>query len=176
MSITELLAALEAGEHELYAVATEVNVKQTETAIGRPLPPSYRAFVTHFSNGAYLYGIQEVSAVGEGNSQIAAIQSIVLPGRPEPNESVPFREGGEILVANLIPFSLDHNGNAWCFLTDSMDQDGEYPVAYLDAAGNKLYGKLASFVDWLRILIERQDEVIRTLYDDDVLYDELELG
>ena len=94
MMITELLTALDAGDHELYPAANDADVKQTETAIGRPLPPSYRAFLTQFSNGAYLYSIQEVSAVGEGNPQIAAIQNIVLAGRPEPNVAVPFRAGG----------------------------------------------------------------------------------
>jgi len=49
-------------------------------------------------------------------------------------------------------------------------------VAYFDTTGRKLYGKQASFPAWLRILVETQSEVIRTLYDDDVLYDELELG
>ena len=38
------------------------------------------------------------------------------------------------------------------------------------------YGKQQSFADWLGILFDTQEEVIRTLYDDDVLYDELELG
>jgi hypothetical protein len=32
------------------------------------------------------------------------------------------------------------------------------------------------FMDWLAILIREQDEVIRTLYDDDVLLFELGLG
>jgi hypothetical protein len=77
---------------------------------------------------------------------------------------------------NLVPFSLDNNRNAWCFLTESADANGEYPVAYLHTTGRKLYGKLACFVDWLGIVIETQNEVIRTLYDADVLYDELELG
>ena len=33
-----------------------------------------------------------------------------------------------------------------------------------------------SFADWLGILVETENEVIRTIYDDDVLYDELNLG
>jgi SMI1-KNR4 cell-wall len=176
MTITELLAAAEPGEHERYTRALEADVKATEGAIGRPLPPSFRAFVTQFSNGAYLYGVQEVSAVGDGNKQIAAIQKIILQGRPEPGERIPIREGGEGLGDELVPFSLDHNGNAWCFLTGSCDPDGEYRVAYFDCAGRKLYGMQSSFADWLRILVETETEVIRTIYDDDVLYDELNLG
>ena len=49
-------------------------------------------------------------------------------------------------------------------------------MAYFDTTGRKLYGKQASFVDWLAILTETQNEVIRTLSDNDVLYDDLELG
>ena len=176
MSIPHLFSKLATGEHELYPAATNAESKDTEQAIGCPLPPSFREFATQFSNGAYLYGVQEVSAVGNGNAQIAAIQNIALPGRPNASDRIPFREGGEVTGDNLVPFSLDHNGNAWCFVTDSTDKDGEYAVAYLDINGRKLYGKQRSFADWLSILIETQNEVIRTLYDDDVLYDELELG
>ena len=114
--------------------------------------------------------------MGEGNAQIAAIQKIILPGWPEAQERIPFREGGETSGHNLIPFSLDHNGNAWCFVTDPTGADGKYPVAYLDIPGKKLYGKQPSFSDWLRLLIEKQDEVISTLYTEDVLYNELQLG
>jgi hypothetical protein len=176
MTITDLLSALEAGEHERYPVATDNDVVSTEASIGRPLPPSFRAFVTQFSNGAYLYGLQEVSAVGEGNAQIASIQRVVLPGDTDAAERIPFRQGSDIGRDNLVPFSLDHNGNAWCFLTDSADADGEYPVAYFDTTGRKLYGKQRSFADWLGILIDTQEEVIRTLYEEDVLYGELGLG
>jgi hypothetical protein len=94
MTITELLTALEASQHERYPLATDQDLKQTEGALGRPLPPSFRQFVTQFSNGAYVYGLQEVSAVGEGNDQIAAIQNVILPGRPTDDQQIPVREGG----------------------------------------------------------------------------------
>jgi len=175
MSITSLFSSLSSDDHELYPPATEADVKNTEQALGRPLPPSFREFVTQFSNGAYLYRVQEVSAVG-ANPQIATIQKINLPDRPAADEIVPFREGGETTGAHLVPFSLDHNGNAWCFVTDSTSADGEYPVAYLDVAGRKLYGKQPSFAAWLGVLAETKDEVIRALYDQDVIEDELELG
>jgi hypothetical protein len=46
------------------------------------------------------------------------------------------------------------------------------------APGGKLYGRLrGGFAEWLSILVHApQDEIIRTLYDDDVIYDELGLG
>lgn len=49
-------------------------------------------------------------------------------------------------------------------------------VSYFETDGRKLYSKIDSFTHWLQILIDEQDEVIRTVYDDDILYDELNLG
>ncbi len=176
----ELLARLQSeGEHETYPLATERDLEQTQAALGRPLPPSFRTFLTRFSNGAYLFQIQEVSAVGAGNAQVNAIQDAlphVISAAPE--TEVALDSGGTVLVASLVPFSLDHNGNCWCFLTSLEEPNGEYPVAYYDDEHEKLYGKLAGFEAWLTRLVdaEPRDEVIRTLYDDDVLLDEMNLG
>ncbi len=124
MNIDELMAKLRSeGRHEMYPPASQADIEMTETALGRKLPDSFKRFVGEFSNGAYLFEVQEVSAVGDGNPA----------------------------------------GN-------------EYAVAYLDTTGRKLYGKLDSFDEWLSILVKEQDEVIRTLYGDDVIYDELDLG
>jgi hypothetical protein len=163
-----------AGEHETYPPASPTDIATTEGALGRPLPSSYTEFVSTFSNGAYLFRLQEISAVGDGNSQIAAIQN--LQRETAADERVPFREGGETLYGNLIPFGLDANGNEWCFVVEPDRPGNEYEVAYFDTAGRKLYGRLGSFAEWLGILIDRKEEVIRTLYDDDVIYDELALG
>jgi hypothetical protein len=160
--LDDLLARLGSeGEHEIYPPAREEDVAETERAIGRALPPSFRAFLTEFSNGAYLFMLQEVSAAGAGDAQIGAIQDALS------------MVGGS---ASLVPFSLDHNGNCWCFLTAEDAPGGEYPVAYYDTHGAKLYGRLDGFRAWLEVLVDRQDEVIRTLYDDDTLYGELGLG
>ena len=59
MDMSELLQKLQDGEHEMYEKATEEDIAMTESAIGLALPPSYRALVSRFSNGAYLYTIQE---------------------------------------------------------------------------------------------------------------------
>jgi hypothetical protein len=175
LSIDELLEQLRAeGRHETYPLASIGEVEKTEAAIGRPLPGSYRQFVTQFSNGAYLFELQEVSAVGEGNTQIMAIQDVVREG--EADELIPFRDGGETRFGNLVPFGLDANGNEWSFVVEPGRPENEYDVAYLDTSGRKLYGKLVSFSEWLSIVVREQDEVIRTLYDEDVLYDELMLG
>ena len=76
----------------------------------------------------------------------------------------------------LVPFSLDHNGNEWCFVAKTFGADNEYPVAYLNNSSPKLFGQLESFAAWLDILIDAGDEVIRALYDDEVIYGELAMG
>ena len=184
MQIDHLLRELAEAEHETHPPATVDDVAKTEAAIGIRLPESFRQFVTEFSNGAYVCMVQEVSAVGDGNAQVGPLQSsfhqLWTTGRaltPEELETdVEVKEGGTIKRAHLVPFSLDHNGNEWCFLTQVLGADNEYPVAYLDNWNPKLYGRLENFAAWLRILMNERDEVIRTLYDEDVIYDELELG
>ena len=173
----DLLARLRReGEHETYPPADAAAVEATEQAIGRRLPPSFRTFVTAFSNGAYLFMLQEVLAVGAGNPQIGAVQDVLSVVSAAPDADVPLDSGGQVTGATLVPFSLDHNGNCWCFLTGEEVPDGEYPVAYFDAEHEKLYGRLPGFSAWLTKLADEQDEVIRTLYDEDVLYDEMGLG
>lgn len=177
MNIDELIAKVRSeGRHETYPPASAADIEKTENALGKKLPDSFKRFVSEFSNGAYLFEIQEVSAVGDGNRQIAAIQDIRGAGDGDANEVIPFREGGEARYGDLVPFGLDSNGNEWCFVADGNPPGNEYAVAYLDTSGRKLYGKQTSFTEWLSILVNEQDEVIRTLYDDDVVYDELGLG
>jgi hypothetical protein len=176
-NVTELIQLLrEQGDHETYEVAVEADVEATESAVGCSLPTSFSEFVMTFSNGAYLFGVQEVRAVGGGNAQIVAIQDIDRIVRLDPGAEVPFREGGEARFGQLVPFGLDSNGNEWCFVRDEQRPDAEYSVSYFDTQGRRLYGKLTGFTEWLTILAREQDEVIRTLYADDVIYDELMLG
>jgi hypothetical protein len=174
MAIEDLIARLRAtGEHETHPPADEAAVAQTEAALSMRLPPSFRAFVTQFSNGAYLFSLQEVSAVGAGGPQIDAIQDIARDGYPaEPGSEVPAGDGESVRADSLVAFSLDANGNCWCFLADRPSGDGEYEVAYCDTQGPRLVGRLASFETWLDTLIDGQDEVVRALG----LADELGLG
>jgi len=184
MKIDGILEYLTETKHELYPKASLDDIKRTETMIGFTLPESYCQFVTQFSNGAYLFMMQEVSAVGDGNKQISSIQNqyrqFVKKGDALPFDEregdIKFREGGLIRKKYLVPFSLDHNGNWWCFVTKSLDEENEYPVAYLNKSNSLLYGQLNSFAAWLKILMERREEIIRTLYTDDIIYDVLGLG
>lgn len=177
MNIASSLETLKLADHEKYPVATEADLQLTESAIGVRLPESYRTFVKEFSNGAYLYMIQEVSSVGQGNPQIAPIQGVAPRTPEEVGETlIPYRDGGAVHPQHLIPFSLDGNGNAWCFVTDSESKD-DIPVAYMDYNGGKLYAKLASFEEWLSILITGEpDEVIRKVCDESIITEELCLG
>jgi hypothetical protein len=89
MSVDSLIEQLRAnGDHELFPTASTVDVAKTEEAIGRRLPDSYRRFVSEFSNGAYLFGVQEISAVGDGNDQIVAIQNGVRLGQARAEDMI----------------------------------------------------------------------------------------
>lgn len=174
MPIDELVALLrEDGDHETYAAATSEDIAVTEQALGRPLPASFRGFQTKFSNGAYLFMLQEVSATGAGNRQVSAIQD-VLPHAitVAPDEEIPLEDGTAVRAGALVPYSLDGNGNCWCFLIDESAPDDEYPVAYFVADQKRLVGRLPGFEQWLKKLIDERDEVIRTMYG----WDELGLG
>ncbi len=182
MDLLDLIRELQSGEHELHESASDEDIARTENTLQRRLPTSFKTFVKTFSNGSYVYTIQEVSAVGDGNDQIAPIQSsypIALN-----LESISFREGGTARTEDLVPFSLDANGNAWCFIIDPDNPTKEPAVAYLapmmplpeDPEPPKLYGKLSGFEAWLSLLVERQNEVIREMYPDEVINDELKLG
>jgi hypothetical protein len=84
--------------------------------------------------------------------------------------------------AQLIPFSLDSNGNEWCFIAEPGSP--EYRCAYfagpLESEDRRLYAPLESFVAWLNVLMDAdgKDEIIRLVFPDDdtVLLDELGLG
>lgn len=187
-SMSDLLVELaNTGRHETYPVATEADVAHTEKAIGHELPGSYRKFVREFSNGAYLYRLQEVSGVGTTNEPIRTIQDNDWHKlrRIDGREPIPFWRSDEtVAFEQLVPFSADSNGNTWCFIAgDPDDARGEYRVAYFSSPlavpgdERKLYVKLSGFTEWLQILVEERVEVIRTFTQlDDDLDEELGLG
>jgi SMI1-KNR4 cell-wall len=85
VNIDELIAKLrDEGRHETYAHATQADIEKTETALGKELPDSYKRFVSEFSNGAYLFEIQEVSGVGDGNPQIMAFRTSIGSAKATP--------------------------------------------------------------------------------------------
>lgn len=177
MPIDDLVARLEQrGEHERYPPATSAAVELSQRAVGRTLPPDYVAFVTGFSNGAYLFGIQEVACVGAEavGGQIDPVFRAAAWLAEDAPQQVPLDTGDPVSKDDLVGFSLDSNGNGWCFVI-AAEADAAY-VAYYAADLRQLFGRLDSFELWLARLMEHEDEVIRTLYGDDVLYDVLGLG
>ena len=175
MSILNLIGRLQEGKHETYPVASDDDILMSENALCVVLPGSFKVFAKEFSNGAYLYMVQEVCSVGEGNAQISPVQNI-CHSRKEKDTWIISNKGERFRLKDLIPFSLDANGNKWCFIYDSSVPKNEYSVTYYDTHGIKLFGKLSNFTEWLRIIVENQKEVIRVVLDDLTIYDELGLG
>jgi hypothetical protein len=202
MEIRNLLAELRGGNHELFPPASEDDLALTESSLGRDLPRSYRTFVTEFSNGAYLYGVEQVNSTGKGTSwsveEILAytetlesvkpipIQDLVLMGQSDdgsfnevdPETPISSDSGdADVRWGDLVPFHADHNANSWCFLAGGAPgPDAEYPVAYVDVHGLKLYGVQPHFTAWLARVVEHQTEVIGSLYPRRFLESELGLG
>ena len=180
-AIDDLIERLrdDSAEHDLHPPATEEDIRHTENAIGEPLPPSYQAFVRELTNGAYLYGVQEVAPVGDVEHRVP-IHRFERMGGVDPDEPLAYRDGGAtVRHRETMVFGGDSNGNEWCFVTARPSAEGEYEVAYLDTGSRKLYAPMRSFAHWLEWLTEHpEDEVIRTYYvdDDEILYDEMMLG
>jgi hypothetical protein len=188
VTFDDVLARLRdtAGSHALNPLATEDDLAATEAAIDKKLPRSFQRFVCEFSNGGYLFGVQEVSGVGNVDNPRPIHRNEWHYGEDagfSPDDQIPIRQGGSAAASSLLPFSLDSNGNEWCFIVDGTPEPA---VAYFssplnrDPTKNRLYAHLSGgFTEWLAILIQEPlDEVIRTIYrdDDSVLYDELMLG
>jgi hypothetical protein len=169
----------DAAEHDIYGCAADEDVRRTEEAIGVRLPDSYRRFVREFSNGAYLYRVQEVAPVGDVD-HLVPIHRFQRIGAGDPNELLTYRNGGEtVRHGDTVVFGGDSNGNEWCFVTTRPSTVAEYEISYLDTGSRKLYAPMRSFAQWVEWLIEHpEDEVIRTYYvdDDAILYDEMMLG
>ena len=169
----------DSAQHDLVACSTQADVRRTEEAIGTPLPLSYRRFVLEFSNGAYLYGVQEVAPVGDVAHKVP-IHRFERIGTADPGEQLTYRDGGaRVRHDETIVFAGDSNGNEWCFVTTRPSAADEYEVAYLDTRSRNLYASMPSFAHWLEWLADHsEDEVIRTYYvdDEEILYDEMMLG
>jgi hypothetical protein len=169
-AIDDLIAKLHSSDgHETSPPATPAEVAMTEQAVGRSLPPTFVRFLREFSNGAYLYGVQEVSRVGESGSQIAAIQDIHRGSSA--SDRIDLDAGGSITFGDLLPFALDSNGE-WCFVAGD---SAESSVGYRPYDQARLYCALPAFEQWLRILVDAEDEVIRAVADEATV-DRMNLG
>ena len=170
MIIRDLINILSLGNHELYPTATNDDVIITSKAIGYEFPQSYKTFVTEFSNGAYLYMVQEICCVGDCTKKIQSIQDAYEPHKKSSQLLNVYESQVKYEISNLIPYSLDSNGNAWCFVKHSNK------VCYLELTENRLFGFLNGFEEWLGILVKSKNEVIREIYDEEFLFKVLNLG
>lgn len=146
--------------------ASDEQIASFEEKTGFQLPPSFRKFVKDFGNGAYwLYGTQPIDSLNQPKWAMEFHQNLT--------DSVPIDNGN---LANkdslLCLMTEDSNGGSWCWLTEEKSLEEECPLAYLSSG--TLYYKLPSFLEWLTILVNEKQEVIRFLDYDKA--DKLELG
>jgi hypothetical protein len=138
--------------------ATMEQVSTFEQKTGFSLPPSFRIFVEQFGNGAYwLYKSQPLDSI---NNPVWLRELY-----PELPVTVLIDEGGKAnRDALLCLMTEDSNGGSWCWITDESSSGADCPIAYFSFG--KLYYKLPSFEEWLKILVSTKMEVIRALdYD-----------
>ena len=136
---------------------TESEIQKLEGQNGVKFPLSYKTFLQEFGDGAYwLYGRQPMDS---------ATRPFWLKAlRPQTPDMIPV--DGDNLVPRdslLCLMTEDSNGGSWCWLTSEPDADGEWPLAYYEQFEGKLFYKVATFADWLNILINNRSEVIRVL-------------
>src|SRR5579862_306745 len=134
MTIEELIAGLSEGINETHPTATDEDIATTEQALKRSLPESFKTLVKTFSNGGNIFMLQELNSVGNRNKVVLPLQKIFI-GTAKAETRVPFGdedlEGESVAFGSLVPFSVDSNGNAWCFIMDD-PENPEPPVAYLE--------------------------------------------
>jgi hypothetical protein len=138
--------------------ATPEQVAKFEESTGFSLPTSYRVFVEQFGNGAYwLYGSQPLDSIDNP----VWLQDI----NPNLPDRIKIDEGSDAdKNALLCLMTEDSNGGSWCWITNETGPDGDPPIAYFSFG--KLYYRLSSFEEWLKILVSSKTEVIRALdYD-----------
>jgi hypothetical protein len=143
-------------------------IAEIESKLGLTLPKSYKTFLQTFGDGAYwLYNSQPIDTLSESKNMFLTNLRKDVP------ENVPLEGDGEVPANSLVMLmSEDSNGGAWCWLTSQGKADGEWPLAYYQPFEKKLFYKVPNLTEWLRILVENKQEVIRSLDKED----KLELG
>ncbi len=135
-------------------------IQRIERRLDVSLSPSYATFLTEFGDGAYwLYGAQAVDHAHH------------VDWLPKNRPNVPARvtyQGSYVASCRLYCLMTeDSNGGAWCWLPDFTDENGEQPLGYYDS--DRTVHFRVNFVDWLNLLVEHKDEVVRRLDKDGAL-------
>jgi hypothetical protein len=129
-------------------------VTRAERRIGRPLPPSYRAFLLQndgwfgFFDGATLLGTKDLGKASYADLAQAAFDAAETP---IPDGGAPWSKvGGR--PGDMIPFGIDPSGSTlFTFDPTTADQDGEMGVvAWIHEIGIRSAG----FPEFLEAILE----------------------
>lgn len=129
--------------------ASEVAISRAEERLGRPLPPSYRAFLAlhdgwpRFFDGASLLG---TANLGHRQYEDLARAAFEAAETPIPDLGPPTRPRAR----NLIPFGADLEGTTlFAFNPDVVDADGELEViAWVNELGVR-QPSFGAFLEWI---------------------------
>ena len=143
-------------------------INKLENDMNIKLPDSYKLFLKEFGNGAEsLYHIdQPINGI---NLEFGTIHWF---GKFRKNLSEEIETDGFIIYKKdslLCLMTENSNGGAWVWLTSQPNENGEWPLAYYNIGEGKLYYKINSFKEWIRIATKCKCEVIRELDMEDKL-------
>lgn len=126
-------------------------IKKAEERLGRPLPPSYRAFLSRhdgwprFFEGASLLGTE---SLGKPRYEELARAAFEAAETPVPYLGPPSRPR----TLSIIPFGIDAQATTlFAFNTDIVTPEGEYEVI---AWVNEIGVRRADFSSFLELLLE----------------------
>jgi hypothetical protein len=129
--------------------ASQVAISRAEERLGRPLPPSYRAFLAlhdgwpRFFDGASLLG---TANLGHREYEDLARAAFEAAETPIPDLGPPRRPRAR----NLIPFGADLEGTTlFAFNPAVVSPDGEYEViAWVNELGVR-QASFSAFLEWI---------------------------
>jgi hypothetical protein len=139
--------------------ASREAVASAERRVGRPLPPSYRAFLRdhdgwpRFFEGASLLG---TASLGKRSYEALAQAACEAAETPVPDVGPPSRFRAS--TQTLIPFGIDMQATTlFAFNPKVVGPDGEYQVI---AWINEIGVRRDSFVDFLELVLELSEAEI----------------
>lgn len=143
-------------------------INKLESDMDIKLPDSYKLFLKQFGNGAEsLYHIdQPINGI---NMEFGTIHWF---GKFRKNLGKEIETDGFGVYKKdtlLCLMTENSNGGAWVWLTSQPNENGEWPLAYYNIDDGKLYYKINSFKEWIRIATKCKYEVIRELDKEDKL-------
>jgi len=157
LGIRELIKQLQLDKElhkKIGSKLSEYEISEIEERLGQNLPNSYRIFLNEFGNGAYWLYHNPINDI----SKLYKLNSFGKWNKKE----IESEDGSFHQIDSLLTLmSEDSNGGAWCWLTTTKTEDGEWPLAYY--INNKLHYKVKNFTEWLRLLVKCKHEVIREL-------------